>query len=100
MEKTEFEIDENDFEPDVLNDVGLMCVELFGEIPMYLGKEGTKHKFSVPKDVVIDIDAFKRIHRRTKAKRMEVVETTDVRVVKYRGNYYILDGDKKIALFD
>jgi hypothetical protein len=54
-----------------------MCVELFGEIPMYLGKEKIKHKFSVPKDVVVDIEAFKRMHGQTKAKRMKMSETLE-----------------------
>lgn len=100
--KTEFCVDTKDFDPDIINDIGQMYMNMTGKIMAHNQYEGTVHKFIIHEDV--DPQAFMKYikdnHVVCKAKRLEKAQTIDCKVVKYAGNYYIVDGDTKVPIFE
>ena len=100
--KTEFCVDTKDFYPDVINDIGQMYMNMTGKIMVHDRCEGTVHKFIIHEDV--DPQIFMKYiqdnHTSCKAKRLEKMQTVDCRVIRYAGQYYILDGETKIPLFE
>lgn len=98
----EFLVDTKDFDSDIMNCIGQMYVDMTGKIMTHECCEGSVHKFTIHEGV--DKEALMKYVRDNystyKAKRLEKMQTVDCKVIKYAGQYYILDGDQKIPLFE
>lgn len=104
MNKSELTIDEEEFDSEIYDDFGIMCQMIYpGSQLRYIGKEGEKlHRYEI--NQVVDIDSFKKkakeCREECKRKRKEVESTVQCKVVRIGSEYFIVDGDKKIALFE
>lgn len=97
---TEFTIDTGD---DLYEDLGSICQVIYPGCKLfYDGIIDGAHKYSI--DRKIDMEYFKKkideCRGDCKKKRKEVMDTVICQLVKINGEYYIKDGDKKIALFE
>jgi len=100
---TKLIIDKKDFHKDIKEDIGYIIHHLYPDaLVMFEGEEGDILTYNLLKKIPIDelMKCLKDCHVELRAKRLEAVETVAVSVVKYRGEYYILDGDKKVPIFE
>lgn len=100
---TELIIDEKEFDSEIYDDFGSICQVIYpGCNLFYIGVVDGAHKYTI--DRKIDLDSFKKKAKECredcKKKRKEVMDTVICQLVKINGEYYIKDGDKKIALFE
>lgn len=97
---TDFTVSPKD---DLYEDMGAICQKLYPGCKLYyLGLENEMHTYKINKE--IDLEEFKKkideCKEDCKQKRLELMNTVVCQVVKVNGEYYIKDGDKKIALFE
>jgi hypothetical protein len=97
---TDFMVDPKD---DLYEDLGAICQELYPGCKLfYSGLRDGMHAYTIDKE--IDLKEFKKkideCKEDCKQKRLELMNTVVCQVVKIKGEYYIKDGDKKIALFE
>ena len=102
-ESRAFIVNEKKFEENICDDIGTICGMLYPNCKLtYIKQEGEDHHYKINKIVDTDL-LLKQIatcHLSCKAKRIEQMNTVELKVVKYMDNYYIVDGGKKIPLFD
>ncbi len=99
-----FIIDESEFEEDVLNNIGTLYKEYYNDNSLsYFGKNSEgMHVYRC--DIQVDENKFFKYirdnHERETNKRKERMRITMCKIIKLDGEYYILDGDEKIRLYD
>lgn len=100
---TRLVIDKKEFHDKIGEDVGTIIKDLHPDATTFFEKEdGDLIYYTINKKLPID-DLMKNIkdcHVRCRNKRLDKLLMIDCKVIKYNGEYYILDGDKKIALFE
>ncbi len=104
QESREFVVDEKNFEENIYDDIGTICGMLYPNCKLtYIKQEGeNQHRYKINKilDTGLLLKQIASCHPECKAKRIEQMNTVEMKVVKYLDNYYILDNGKKIPLFD
>jgi hypothetical protein len=100
---TELIIEEKEFDSEIYSDFGIICQMIYpGCRLQYEGREENVHKYTI--NQVVEIDSFKQkakeCREECKRKRKEKESTVQCGVVRIGNEYFIMDGDKKIALFE
>lgn len=96
-------IDKKEFHDKIGEDIGTIINDLHPEAMTFFEKEeGDVLYYTIDKKVPIGdlISDIKRCHMQCREKRLDKLEVIPCSVIKYKGQYYILDGNKKVPIFE
>lgn len=100
---TKLIIDKKEFHENIEEDIGTIINHLHSDAHTIFDKEedGVLY-YTITKKLPIDdlMKSIKECHLQVREKRLEKLEIVHCGVIRYKGEYYILDGDKKVPIFE